>query len=138
MSNATVTVQGKIAEPTEGDAALASRLQEEELNRGAVSQSSVPVAVVGRPYQPYYQRYEYNDNDEPITGNSNCELTDRELVVLEVFSLGRGIVCLAVLDLILLLFLSVLDIYYLLLFWGPICGLIGKRYFSFVATCNSN
>lgn len=125
-----IVVQGIVVDDTSGDAALAARLQQEESNRaraGAGTATAQPV-VMG---QTYYQRHEYADYDEerPVLRSSD-PLTDRELEVLEVWSLGRGIVCLAILDIFLLLFLSILDIYYLLLFWGPLCGVIGSTTFE--------
>ena len=114
---------------TKDDAAIAYRLQQEEVARASSSDSRRGVdtgpTVVGRPVSDgYYRRYEYADDEEsrPITRG---DLNDRELFVLEVYSLGKGVTCLAVLDVVFLLFLSILDIYYLLLFWGPICGLVG-------------
>ena len=127
MKNSTPSepfvVQGTLVDDTDGDAVLAARLQQEESTRA----DPIP-AVSGRPYQQsYYQRYEYNDCDEErgrIVRPSN-PLTDREVFVLEVWQLGRMMTCLAILDVCLLIFLSILDVYYLLLFWGPICGLVG-------------
>jgi len=131
-SAAHVVVQGTVVEDTAGDAALAARLQREEADRARASTATATAQpiVVGQP-QRYYQRYEYSDYDEerPVL-RSNDPLTDRELAILEVWSLGRGIVCLAILDICLLLFLSILDVYYLLLFWGPICGLVGAITFE--------
>ena len=125
----SVVDESGAADATKDDAAIAYRLQQEEM---AASNSSRPATntgptVMGRPVgrdNSYYRRYEYADDEESRPINRG-ELSDREIFILEVFSLGKGITCLAVLDLCFLLFLSIMDIYYLLLFWGPICGLIG-------------
>ena len=123
---------------TNDDAAIAYQLQQNEIEEGEArnrsnASSSTGPTIVGTPIytepRPYYQRYEYDDEEAvPIT--SSGDLSEREVYILEVFSLGKGIACLAVLDLCLLLFLSVLDIYYLALFWGPICGLLGASMYE--------
>merc|ERR1719218_563456 len=92
-------------ERTKDDAAIAYQLQQNEIEeREARNRSGdaglVGPTIVGRPIynesSAYYQRYEYDDEEAvPITGAG--DLSEREQYILEVFSLGKSIACLAVL-----------------------------------------
>ena len=86
-----------------------------------------PPVVIGQPYKPsYYQREdELEDQSNQNLLNRNIDLGETEKKILDTYSLGRGLVFLAIVDVILLTFLAFFNIYYLLLLWGPILGLFG-------------
>ena len=89
---------------------------------------SIPV-VVGKPYNPQQEnRNYYQEERANLLPQNNAIPVDveRQQLLLSILGIQCGLVFLAILDVVLLTIMSFYNIYYLVLLWGPILGLIGN------------
>uniref|UniRef100_A0A7S2Y004 Uncharacterized protein n=1 Tax=Fibrocapsa japonica TaxID=94617 RepID=A0A7S2Y004_9STRA len=106
-----------VAESTSHDEELAYKLQQEEM----VGAHSVPVHAVQAAQAEQWGDGLMVYGTAPLLGHP-VVLGAQEQRILETFSLGRGIRCIALLDSVILLFDCLLFPIFFVFVWGPICG----------------